>query len=86
MIRREFMSAALLTGGAAMADTLAPAFAIERPGFFRMAQGHGRSSFITPEGRPFFSLGLNHIDSLPLRYTEAGDLWQLGRSSFARSV
>lgn len=31
---------------------------------------------ITPEGRPFFSIGLNHIDPSPLRYESNGDLWE----------
>lgn len=30
---------------------------------------------LTPEGQRTFSLGLNHIDSAPLRYPEVGDLW-----------
>ncbi|HCN30715.1 MAG TPA: agarase [Verrucomicrobiales bacterium] len=31
---------------------------------------------MTPEGRPFFSIGLNHIDPAPLRYASNGDLWE----------
>lgn len=31
--------------------------------------------FATPEGRPFFSLGLNHIDSSTLRYPENSERW-----------
>jgi hypothetical protein len=31
---------------------------------------------LRPGGEPFFSLGLNHIDSSPLRSAGTGDLWQ----------
>lgn len=44
--------------------------------YFTISQRGGRRWFLTPEGKPFFSLGLNHIDSAPLRYAEAGDVWQ----------
>jgi hypothetical protein len=43
--------------------------------FFTLAQRAGRWWLITPEGRPFFSIGLNHIDPSPLRFTANGDLW-----------
>lgn len=44
--------------------------------FFTLGQRAGRWWFITPEGKPFFSIGLNHIDPSPLRYESNGDLWQ----------
>ncbi|MGV3755945.1 MAG: agarase [Verrucomicrobiota bacterium] len=44
--------------------------------FFALAQRKGRWWFVTPEGRPFFSVGLNHIDPAPLRYAANGDLWE----------
>jgi hypothetical protein len=31
---------------------------------------------ITPEGKPFFSIGLNHVDPATLRYAESGDIWE----------
>jgi hypothetical protein len=31
--------------------------------------------FITPDGQPFFSIGMNHIDSAALRYRESGSVW-----------
>lgn len=43
--------------------------------FFTLARRRGRWWFITPEGEPFFSIALNHIDPSPLRYVANGDLW-----------
>lgn len=31
---------------------------------------------IAPDGRPFWSIGLNHVDSATLRYAESGDVWR----------
>ena len=44
-------------------------------GAFTVARQQGRWWLIAPDGQRSFSLGLNHIDSSPLRYPEAGDLW-----------
>ncbi|MBM3860800.1 MAG: agarase [Verrucomicrobia bacterium] len=44
--------------------------------YFSVSQRNGRWWFITPEGKPFFSIGLNHIDPSPLRFTSNGDLWE----------
>lgn len=44
--------------------------------FFSLGQRGGRWWFIAPEGAPFFSIGLNHIDPSPLRYLSNGDLWE----------
>ena len=44
--------------------------------FFTLGQRSGRWWLITPESRPFFSIGLNHIDPSPLRYAANGDLWE----------
>ena len=38
--------------------------------FFTVGQYNGRWWFITPKGKTFFSIGLNHIDSATLRYRE----------------
>ena len=76
MNRREFLSVALLASRRAMVGASSRALPAEQAGFFRTAECHGRWWFITPEDEVFFSLGLNHIDSAPLRYGEAGDLWR----------
>ncbi|MBM4153413.1 MAG: agarase [Lentisphaerae bacterium] len=44
--------------------------------FFSVGRKNGRWWFVTPEGKPFFSIALNHIDPAPLRTTANGDLWE----------
>jgi len=44
--------------------------------FFTVDQRGGHWWFISPEGRPFFSLGMNHLDSATLRYPETVALWR----------
>lgn len=51
--------------------------------FFTVGQRNGRWWFITPKGKPFFSVGLNHIDSATLRYKENAHLW---RDKYANSM
>ena len=45
-------------------------------GYFSLDRRHGRWWFIAPDGEPFFSLGLNHIDPASLRYPENIHIWQ----------
>ncbi len=45
-------------------------------GFFTLGQHRSRWWLITPDGQPFFSLGLNHIDPASLRYPENIHLWR----------
>ena len=47
-----------------------------KPNFFRIGERAGHWWFITPDGKPFFSIGMNHIDSATLRYPESGDVWR----------
>ncbi len=44
-------------------------------GAFTLAQRGGRWWLVTPDGKPFFSIALNHIDPSPLRFEASGDLW-----------
>ena len=44
-------------------------------GFFSLGQRGDRRFFVDPEGRPFWSLAMNHIDAATLRYAESGDVW-----------
>ena len=39
--------------------------------FFAVEKRNGRWSFTAPDGRPFWSIGLNHIDSAALRYADS---------------
>ncbi|MFC1715817.1 agarase [Candidatus Poribacteria bacterium] len=43
--------------------------------FFTVEERAGHWWFVTPDGQPFFSIGMNHIDSAGLRYPECGDIW-----------
>lgn len=70
MQRRHFITALASTALTTRAG------AESKQGFFSLAQRQGRWWLITPEGRPFFSIGLNHIDPSPLRYESNGDLWE----------
>jgi len=45
-------------------------------GFFTLDQWKGHWWLITPEGQPFFSLGLNHIDPASMRYPENIHIWR----------
>jgi hypothetical protein len=45
-------------------------------GFFRVERRSGHWWFITPDGRPFFSIGMNHIDSSALRYPTSIHIWR----------
>jgi hypothetical protein len=45
-------------------------------GFFTLDKRDGRWWLITPEGQPFFSIGLNHIDPASLRFPENVHIWR----------
>lgn len=45
-------------------------------GFFHLKRLRGRWWLISPQGEPFFSIGLNHIDPASLRYPENLHLWR----------
>ena len=45
-------------------------------GFFSIDKRDDHWWFITPSGKPFFSIGLNHIDPATLRYPENIHLWR----------
>jgi hypothetical protein len=59
-----------------LASLLPAAFLAAPTGFFRLTQAAGRTWLADPQGRLFFSVGLNHIDPSPLRFAERGRLWQ----------
>jgi hypothetical protein len=46
------------------------------PSFFRLARRAGRWWLLSPEGEPFFSIAMNHIDSATLRYAESVEIWR----------
>jgi hypothetical protein len=69
--RRAFLAAA----ASALAIAARPCASGE-PRFFRIGRRRGRWFFLTPEGRPFFSVALNHIDPSPLEGPEGQDRWR----------
>tara|TARA_Y100000758_G_scaffold125093_1_gene88186 strand:+ start:1593 stop:2705 length:1113 start_codon:yes stop_codon:yes gene_type:complete len=44
--------------------------------FFTLGQKKGHWWLITPEGKPFFTMGVNHIDPATLRYPENIHIWR----------
>lgn len=44
--------------------------------FFSTTRRNGRHWFLTPDGDPFWSIGLNHLDPATLRYAESGEVWE----------
>lgn len=76
--RRVFLGTAATAATCSLlrTDSSAGAQSATETGFFTLAQRNSRWWFITPEGEPFFSIGLNHIDPSPLRYEANGDLWE----------
>jgi len=72
--RRAFLGSSTATAVAALTCPVTSAAPPRE--IFTLAQRRGRWWFITPEGKTFFSIGLNHIDPSPLRYLANGDLWQ----------
>ncbi|MEM8736119.1 MAG: agarase, partial [Planctomycetota bacterium] len=49
---------------------------IEPDGFFTLDQRNDRWWLIDPEGKPFFTMGMNHIDPASMRYPENIEIWR----------
>lgn len=75
MHRRRFLATLATAVTAAVALPRVARAAAVGGRFFRLGERGGRRWFLAPDGAPFFSIGLNHIDPSPLRYPENGDLW-----------
>ncbi|MEM7557844.1 MAG: agarase [Planctomycetota bacterium] len=45
-------------------------------GYFTLGERNGHWWLLTPEGKPFFTMGLNHIDPASLRYPENIEIWR----------
>ncbi len=77
--RRCFLNTAALAAAGSLLPRLgrtAPGSTQVAPeGYFTLGRVDGRWFFLTPDRRPFFSLGLNHIDPATLRYPENVDIW-----------
>ena len=82
--RREFLNRSA-TLGAALSTPLLTRHAFAEPikttqretdGFFTLGKRKGHWWLITPDRKPFFTMGLNHIDPASLRYPENIDIWR----------
>ena len=69
--RRQFLSYAAMAATAKAQTTQA-----KSEGFFTLGQRDDHWWLISPDGKPFFSLGLNHIDPASLRYPENIHIWR----------
>jgi hypothetical protein len=84
MRRRDFITTSTASAIALACPRFAPAAAAqpvkttqpEPEGFFTLGKVGERWVFLTPERRPFFSMGLNHIDPSPLMYPENRERWE----------
>jgi len=56
--------------------TVARTTQVEPDGFFTLGQRDGHWWLISPDGKPFFTLGMNHIDPASLRYPENIHIWR----------
>ena len=82
--RRNFLRSSLAVGGGlAVMPLLSSARAsevkttqVEPEGFFTLGQRKDHWWLITPDGKPFFTMGINHIDPASLRYPENIDIWR----------
>jgi len=64
---------------------------LEATGWFRLDQVDGRDVFVTPEGRPYLALGVNHIGALEriennAFQTEYGGNWDRFRPSLLKQL
>lgn len=83
MNRRGFIKSAAICGTGYLVNgltgTFGNTFRTTQPdcqGYYTLGIRDGHWWLITPEGRPFFSIGLNHIDAATMRYPENLDLWR----------
>ena len=80
MDRRSFLYSALLSGATWLNPRILPhictRFQAGATGFFRVLERDNRWWLLTPQGEPFFSIGINHIDPASLRYPENIHIWK----------
>jgi hypothetical protein len=76
LTRRRFLAHSSLVSACTSWPMVAWSAAAPLGGYFTLRRREGRWWLLTPEGQPFFSLGLNHIDDSPLRHIERGELWR----------
>jgi hypothetical protein len=75
MNRRDFVRVSVF-GIPLLTDLPFGFCASSEKGFFTLSNKSGRWLFVTPDSKPFFSLGLNHIDHAGLRYEANRQIWE----------
>lgn len=76
LTRRRFLTYGAIAATASRRSSAAKTTQSEPDGFFTLSQRDDHWWLITPEGKPFFSLGINHIDPASLRYPENIHIWR----------
>lgn len=76
LTRRRFLSYGAIAATISRGFSAAKTTQAEPDGFFTLDQRDDHWWLITPGGKPFFSLGLNHIDPASLRYRENIHIWR----------
>ena len=76
LTRRRFLGYSAIAATAGRGASVAKTTQAEPEGFFTLGRRDDHWWLITPAGRPFFSLGLNHIDPASLRYPENIHIWR----------
>tara|TARA_Y100000588_G_scaffold184476_1_gene198351 strand:+ start:569 stop:1735 length:1167 start_codon:yes stop_codon:yes gene_type:complete len=91
--RRQFLALSMASGLVTATGSLPRLMAqrgakkttqVSPKGFFTLGQREGHWWLITPNGNPFFTIGINHIDPATMRYQENIDIWRekYGGSTF----
>lgn len=75
MKRRSFINTLGLTAASFSLLNFTPSF-FGSTSYFTITKVNGRFFLKDPNGNLFFSIGINHVDSSPLRYIENMDIWQ----------
>ncbi len=75
--RRKFLGT-MAVGSLGVLSNPLEKFWVRQPDqkYFTLSKKDGRWWLITPDGLPFFTIGLNHIDPASLRYPENIHLWR----------
>ena len=81
MKRRSFLSSSISLAAATIAWPIIScsnqtSSQTIKTGFFKLEKQKDHWWLITPEGKPFFSIGMNHIDPASMRYPENIQLWR----------
>jgi len=76
LTRRRFLKQSVLAATAACGSSVAKTTQAKPDGFFTLGQRDDHWWLISPDGEPFFTVGLNHIDPASLRYPENIHIWR----------